>query len=958
MIEKGKFDSDKLKLYERQNLRCMLSWLERSKSMPSLQTCLNRELLLRYKFTEAKDSRDFSLRFTIPWHSSSLRKVGISSLLKNNELKNLLPIDFRNRIGSVLVCNKLSKPLSVLLHNYKFEAKNLPTTGPADSSCPCRRFPQAFRPEDACVFTGDLDIIDHPALKVLIAYGPKFRCDTNADPLFILSESIDEFVDTLCSKFQGTASRDFTAWKCELLNVAKERLSALSSDTLAQRDFSRELQLLKSLQKNLILVPADKASNNTIFVCKRLYCHVIREELRKKDGAYVLSTHSAKEVIQQHLKHLARWKLNLHENLPYLYWLPKMHKTPVGHRFISASGRCSTSLASATLSKLLSCVHKTIRDKNDRILTETGVRRFFIIKDAFEASSFLSTWPRSKDVKHQLNTLDFPTMYTKIPLADLNKRMCEVIDEAVEELGECKYEWMLEVSTFGGAASEAKWVDCKQTAFNKSDKFFDVLQLKDLLKFIIYNAFVNNQGSLLNQSEGIPMGTNAAPELATLYLYSYEASYIDELCKTDVPKARSFHLSFRLIDDLLSVDNDNFDAFTTCREEGGVYPKALSCGQTNVSNDNVQFCGLDSSNHGAGFRISVYDKKSVFPFHIINYPHCDSNIPSSILYSVLTGQLHRFYRLSNTLEAFSKCVFALCNKLVVNNGCSLKTIVNKFRCFMSRIDWKFSERKCIVLQRFRLFAKYDIHSASNLDTLTNRVCRLNVSSSSSQDTQSNLLSPSSAKSAKVSSLPRGLRYLDNPKIWLRDQDVANILNEFYKTWQAATWSSFASIEWDLRYPIPLHLFLSDMARYFVVLSARITFVPINLGESHWTLLAIDSRPGHLRVIFWDPLGNPCPPYAWREICAFFLAPFTCIDLTTRLQIDGFQCGVWTCWFANTLIQCVVDNRDWTDTDLTRVLTDSFRFHTPGGASLIEEARTSYVASLRSAATLGTLLVEY
>jgi len=128
LIEKGKFDSDKLKLYKRQNLRCMLSWLERSKSMPSLQTCLNRELLLRYKFTEAKDSRDFSLRFTIPWHSSSLRKVGISSLLKNNELKNLLPNDFRKRIGSVMVCKKLLKPLSALLHNSKFEAKNLLTT--------------------------------------------------------------------------------------------------------------------------------------------------------------------------------------------------------------------------------------------------------------------------------------------------------------------------------------------------------------------------------------------------------------------------------------------------------------------------------------------------------------------------------------------------------------------------------------------------------------------------------------------------------------------------------------------------------------------------------------------------------------------------------------------------------------------------------------------------------------
>ena len=38
------------------------------------------------------------------------------------------------------------------------------------------------------MFTGDLDIIDHPALKVLIAYGPKFRCDTNADPFLFLAK--------------------------------------------------------------------------------------------------------------------------------------------------------------------------------------------------------------------------------------------------------------------------------------------------------------------------------------------------------------------------------------------------------------------------------------------------------------------------------------------------------------------------------------------------------------------------------------------------------------------------------------------------------------------------------------------------------------------------------------------------------------------------------------------------
>jgi len=240
------------------------------------------------------------------------------------------------------------------------------------------------------------------------------------------------------------------------------------------------------------------------------------------------------------------------------------------------------------------------------------------------------------------------------------------------------------------------------------------------------------------------------------------------------------------------------------------------------------------------------------------------------------------------------------------------------------------------------------------DSPTNKA----LDSSSSHHAPSGFLSSSLFKDPKVQPLPEGLRYLDNPTCWLRDQDIANILNEFYKTWQAATWSRFASIDWDLRYPVPIELFLSDMNRYFVNRPEGVTFVPINLGRSHWTLLAIDSRPGHTRVVFWDPLGNPCPPSAWRKICTFFPAPFTCFDLITRLQLDGFQCGVWTCWFVNTLIQCVAENRDWTGATLTGLLTDSSTFCLPGGASLIEDARASYVTSVRRAATLGTLLVEY
>ena len=174
---------------------------------------------------------------------------------------------------------------------------------------------------------------------------------------------------------------------------------------------------------------------------------------------------------------------------------------------------------------------------------------------------------------------------------------------------------MLEFSVFDGKVSKAKWVDCKNTGYEKSDKTLSVNDLKELLHFVVLNAFVENDGSLLNQSLGIPMGTNSAPELANLYLYSYESDFIDRLCVTDHKAARDFYLSFRLIDDLLSMDNDAFDVFSKCLEDGGVYPRALACGHTSSSRDRVPFCGLDILTRGKGCAISVYDKKSFFPFH-------------------------------------------------------------------------------------------------------------------------------------------------------------------------------------------------------------------------------------------------------------------------------------------------------------------------------------------------------
>ena len=41
------------------------------------------------------------------------------------------------------------------------------------------------------------------------------------------------------------------------------------------------------------------------------------------------------------------------KRLPYLYWTPKLHKSPVKHRFIACSSICTTKQLSSLLTKIL-----------------------------------------------------------------------------------------------------------------------------------------------------------------------------------------------------------------------------------------------------------------------------------------------------------------------------------------------------------------------------------------------------------------------------------------------------------------------------------------------------------------------------------------------------------------------------------------------------------------------------
>jgi hypothetical protein len=64
-----------------------------------------------------------------------------------------------------------------------------------------------------------------------------------------------------------------------------------------------------------------------------------------------------------------------------------------------------------------------------------------------------------------------------------------------------------------------------------STKKFSETDIFNMLEFLIDNIFVMFGGRVFQQTVGIPMDANCAPLLAELFLYSYEADFIQGLLK-------------------------------------------------------------------------------------------------------------------------------------------------------------------------------------------------------------------------------------------------------------------------------------------------------------------------------------------------------------------------------------------------------------------------------------------
>jgi len=247
-------------------------------------------------------------------------------------------------------------------------------------------------------------------------------------------------------------------------------------------------------------------------------------------------------------------------------------------------------------------------------------------------------------------TFDFSTLYTKIP----HESLLDVLNTLSDFCFQGGANDVISVS-----GTSARWVTKKSNASVKFSKDF----FKEALSYLMGNCYFTFGDNIFRQIIGIPMGSDPAPFMANLFLYHFESKWIKSLKKENLQKARRFSNTFRFIDDLLTINDNNL--FLENFES--IYPPELKL-NLESSGDRITFLDIELRNINGRLDVRLFDKRDSFSFEIVRLPFCTSNMPSTMFYSCFGAEIIRIARVSSSLENFSLAGRVLMDRALRQGG--------------------------------------------------------------------------------------------------------------------------------------------------------------------------------------------------------------------------------------------------------------------------------------------------
>ena len=258
-----------------------------------------------------------------------------------------------------------------------------------------------------------------------------------------------------------------------------------------------------------------------------------------------------------------------------MYWIPKLHKNPYKARFIANSSSCTTTNLSKLLTSCLTAVKEHIIKYCNKVYENSGINLYWSIKNS---SDVLKKLQNGNFQASTISTYDFSTLYTTLPHNLIKEKLVNLIQKTFAREGTSFLACNFDRAFFTNALVDnyTMWT-CQEVC--------------ESLTLLIDSIFVRFGNEVFRQVIGIPMGTNCAPLLADLFLYSYESEFIQNLISQKKKNvALSFNHTYRYIDDVLSLSNLNFDKYVSL-----IYPEELEIKNSTESTHSSSYLDLEIS---------------------------------------------------------------------------------------------------------------------------------------------------------------------------------------------------------------------------------------------------------------------------------------------------------------------------------------------------------------------------
>ena len=151
-----------------------------------------------------------------------------------------------------------------------------------------------------------MKIIPNSRIRYIVSKGPKNRSPSHIDLNRCREEiasALNDFDNRWCKR-ESVECNALKEWKLSIYNIVDKRIKFYSHNTnllppKPKSSFRHLKQGVQEFHRTYVLVPADKAANNNVVVCRLHYINTLKQELNATK-AYKETSTDEKTVIKSH----------------------------------------------------------------------------------------------------------------------------------------------------------------------------------------------------------------------------------------------------------------------------------------------------------------------------------------------------------------------------------------------------------------------------------------------------------------------------------------------------------------------------------------------------------------------------------------------------------------------------------------------------------------------------------